>query len=929
MKKILLISSLVIMMMFVTAQGAMAWTPTPVKDDPLVRMPGTQPGDGVMLEGPGRCLNCHADYNHMVEPGFNWKGSMMAQASRDFLFWSCMTVSMQDAIWAVKSPNATDICIRCHFPIGWIEGRSDPTNASQMRGDDYDGVNCDFCHNLYDPFFVETAAGREGTDWVNYWDEQTTLSSSLAAETRAADWTEASTATLFNQSALFDNNTQLPVTWPTYTINAGGQYFLSAGGQKRSSYADAAARHQWQYSRYHKSKYLCSTCHDISNPILHNLGADPTLILPTESDSTYSYYHVERTFSEFMLSDYAQQGGAAGIGPFAPTVFETSFANNFIAKCQDCHLRDVVGVGCNKNGAPLRPNESTEHPESGLPLHDMTGGNAWVSWVLASAMPNSPAYNGTNFALLNQGPAVLTLDMTAGQSADPVALLAGVDRSKQQLLLGAAINDLVYTPGSGHISFKVQNQTGHKLISGFPEGRRMFVNIKAYQGGSLIYEVNPYDDAAKTLKGLGFTYSPALYPLPALPDPQDIITGSEAYVDELVYEAKTSSTLTGETKTFHFALATDRYKDNRIPPKGFRIGNPNDADLDDAYGRISEPKWGGLPAGDYFTAAEYAGGYDDYALNIAANADYVEVNLYYQTTSREYIEFLRDEINGTGNLTLYSPTPSEEPEAYIIQSDPFFAQLKGWGDTIWQLFVFNSDMDGAAPFLMTQAVYGAPPAPCGAPAPTGLTASPASNQVTLNWDDMTAGYPSVADYSVYYDQVGKSQFIASTGPATTFTDANLLNGQEYCYKVTSHFPACESEFSQIVCATPQAPGQTLSAGVDYIDTGFWQGKGKNQTFVLTGIFNQGDEIIFQAYVVDQDLLPVEGAVVDLNITGPTNTSVITVPSDAAGLAEGSWKTTNKGGSKTPLGGYTATTANVTATGYIWNGSMTATAFTIQ
>ena len=31
----------------------------PVVDDPLVRMPGTQPGQ-VALEAPGRCLNCHA-----------------------------------------------------------------------------------------------------------------------------------------------------------------------------------------------------------------------------------------------------------------------------------------------------------------------------------------------------------------------------------------------------------------------------------------------------------------------------------------------------------------------------------------------------------------------------------------------------------------------------------------------------------------------------------------------------------------------------------------------------------------------------------------------------------------------------------------------------------------------------------------------------
>ncbi|HOI54926.1 MAG TPA: hypothetical protein PLP01_06725, partial [Phycisphaerae bacterium] len=95
---------------------AATWTPMPVDADPLVRMPGTQPGDGVVLEGPNRCLNCHAGYAEAVEPGFNWMGSMMAQAARDPIFWACVTVAAQDAIWATNlvdpgngRPNATDI----------------------------------------------------------------------------------------------------------------------------------------------------------------------------------------------------------------------------------------------------------------------------------------------------------------------------------------------------------------------------------------------------------------------------------------------------------------------------------------------------------------------------------------------------------------------------------------------------------------------------------------------------------------------------------------------------------------------------------------------------------------------------------------------------------------------------------------------------
>ena len=52
----------------------------------------------------------------------------------------------------------------------------------------------------------------------------------------------------------------------------------------------------------------------------------------------------------------------------------------------------------------------------------------------------------------------------------------------------------------------------------------MLVNIKPYTGESLIYEANPYDDGAGTLKGPKFPRFSVLSP-------------NEGYVDELAYEA--------------------------------------------------------------------------------------------------------------------------------------------------------------------------------------------------------------------------------------------------------------------------------------------------------------------------------------------------------------------------------------------------------
>jgi hypothetical protein len=670
-------------------EAAIDWTPSAVDEDPLVRMPGTQPGQ-VALEGPNRCLNCHAGYDQAVEPGFNWKGSMMAQAGRDFLFWACMTVAGQDSIWAVGNPNAVDICERCHFPKGWLEGRSDPTNASEMTGDDFDGVFCDFCHRMYDPFFEETYNGdREGSDWLNYWDETNnseTLSSDFANSTYTEDQLIAQAIKLFNGNDFFGTD-NLPFS-ADYIENGGGQYFVSPNDEKRASFADADPRsHTIFYSRYHKSKYFCGTCHDVSNPVLANLGQDGTQPLTTEIFSAYSYYHVERTFSEFMLSDYGEQGGAPGSGAFNPDVFQTSLANNYIARCQDCHMRDVVGPGCDKQGVTIRPDESVEHPQSGLPMHDMTGGNAWVSYILASTDMDSPNYDPINAGLLNQGADTLTLDLTQGQGIDPQALLASVERTKGQLQEAGSIENLNYDPATGSLSFLVQNHTGHKLISGFPEGRRMFVNVKVFENDTLKYEVNPYDVEAGTLKGLNYTYNPDPSGIPPLPEELNPLI--EEHLDGLVYEIHPSSSLTGEDKTFHFALATGRSKDNRIPPKGFRI--------DEAEERLVEPVWNGAPDLDYFSPEEYAGGYDAVSLTIPAGADRVVVSLYYQTTSREYIEFLRDEINGDA-----STLPDA---AYIIQSDQFFSKLKAWGSTIWQLWVHNMNTPGAQPILMVQSEY--------------------------------------------------------------------------------------------------------------------------------------------------------------------------------------------------------------------------------
>src|SRR5690242_21314866 len=59
-------------------------------------------------------------------------------------------------------------------------------------------------------------------------------------------------------------------------------------------------------------------------------------------------------------------------------------------------FRSRVGPACNFPGAAIRPTQSTEHPNSGVLLHDLTGGNALLPYLLASTVPGSPTFDTQN-----------------------------------------------------------------------------------------------------------------------------------------------------------------------------------------------------------------------------------------------------------------------------------------------------------------------------------------------------------------------------------------------------------------------------------------------------------------------------------------------------------------------------------------------------
>ena len=583
----------------------------------VAQMPGTQPGEVSTLEAPTKCDNCHGGYDTAVEPAHNWRGSMMAQATRDPIFWATVAIAEQDF------DGSGDLCIRCHSADGWLSGRSTPTDGSALSENDAFGVSCDLCHTLTNP---------DGTEHVGE---------------------------------------QFPpfVAYSTEPHYGAGQYAVWGGSEKLGPYDDAEARHQDMKSQFHRSSDLCGTCHDVSNPVVgdlaHNHGAEVPLApgdfsgvlgAPVGEQAAfknppYAYGVVERTFSEHVASWFYErpldqvtdlpvdlQAGAileaSGAGDYADGTVRTF-------SCQTCHMPPVVGPGCNKSGVPIRAD---------LPLHDLTGGNYW--------MPEAIQY------LDNLGRLVIGGGLTPEETA---AMNDGATRARQNLAKAASLT-------VEDISVRVVNLTAHKLISGYPEGRRMWLNVRWFDDAStLLAEDGAYGDLEVELDGSPTTVRTLLDPAstrvyeahgaisqewasqlldlgysPNMPVAFDPITGTVTNnLSDVAAQAPGTS-----RESFHFVLNNVVRSDNRIPPYGMSF--------DEAQMRNALP----VPADQYGNPGP-GGAYDYFdvvALNPPVDATYAEIDLLYQPTSWEYIQFLY--LANDGSVAFLALTGADLLEAW-------------------------------------------------------------------------------------------------------------------------------------------------------------------------------------------------------------------------------------------------------------------------
>lgn len=290
--------------------------------------------------------------------------------------------------------------------------------------------------------------------------------------------------------------------------------------------------------------------------VCHNVS-NPFHITDRLTRSPHEYGTIERTYSEWVLSWYATQGEAG--------------------TCQACHMQRSPGYGCTLPIAPLR---------SDLARHDLTGGNTFVPDIL------SAFYEGLDTVALQQGKqrAINTL-----QRAAELAAIAG------------RVSDSVVA------RVRITNLTGHKLPTGYPEGRRMWITVIAVDStNDTVFQSGRYDFDSGIL-----------------------------YADNQikVYEMKPGLTDTMAQRhnlppgpSFHFILNDTVFFDNRIPPRGFSNV--------EFRSHLAHPVGYAYADGQYWDVTQYT---------LPAAAQRVTVKLYYQTASKEYIEFLRSENIGNAH----------------------------------------------------------------------------------------------------------------------------------------------------------------------------------------------------------------------------------------------------------------------------------------
>jgi hypothetical protein len=455
------------------------------------------------LQPPSDCEGCHRFDNPVEfadEPDYapfnSWRGSLMANAARDPVFWAGVAIASQD------HPEETSECVRCHSPRAFLEGRGHAIAIEQLTPADLESVECELCHRMMDDGVTLPGNARYVVDDVKV-------------------------------------GGNVPRRGPWAYVNKDPQ-------------------HSWLNDPFTGSSQLCGTCHDVTTPRerVDELGQGLGVL-----------FNEQRTYSEWRNSSFAPGG-------------ETP------ASCQDCHMPALA----DRAACQQFTSQGTTHP-TGFRRHDLAGANRFVLQLLAQSWGD------------------------AGLGVIEDQFFAAAMARTDELLATAATLEVDAPPdvnlGDGlAVTVTVTNETGHKLPTGYSEGRVMWIEIIARYGGEIVFESG--------------TWQPGVGPLD---DPQ-----------LRTYQGVAESW--ASQQQLHLLLNDHWIEDTRIPPRGLTQDLETDP-VGDRYVLQMDGTW------PYFDVVDYVWpglAVEDLTPNNPDDDQLeLDVRLLYLINTPAYIEFLRDE----------------------------------------------------------------------------------------------------------------------------------------------------------------------------------------------------------------------------------------------------------------------------------------------
>jgi len=529
---------------------------------------GTQPNLFYPLDEPQACAGCHGassvpDASAM--PHATWSGSLMSHATRDPLFWAALDVAERDV------PGVGDWCLRCHTPAGWLGGRVSKTG---VLGGTVNGTNgC-----LLSGRFTDGDSANDDYSGVTCHQCHRMTKLGPAAQTAPKG------------SGNF---------WLTDSAGCGSGP-CRFGPYNYPIDSPLEPPHGWRYSAFTTSGEHCGTCHDVSSPITDGGTAARTLIVPNNTPAgrdTGLPFPAERTFSEWRQSSF---GDAFTVDSFEREGTTTPKRVQ-VTDCQDCHMRNSAAPSaraCLQNPYGSRTGD--------LSVHEFVGGGAWPLRMIKGL-----------YGTLLGSERVAAIDQTIAWSQELLSLrTATLD-----------VTLMSWTPGAGDLqaSVRVTNLAGHKLPTGYPEGRRMWLLVEASDAnGAPIFSSGGWNPATGDL---------------AI-DPQlKIYETLQGIWNSASSSCKTTDALGREA--FHFVLNNCIAKDNRIPPLGFNPihgADPEGLEMRPvAYNYAETAPGSGILVN--FDVTQYA----IPVPNGTPTPISVRATLQYQSSSKDYIAFLRNE----------------------------------------------------------------------------------------------------------------------------------------------------------------------------------------------------------------------------------------------------------------------------------------------